>query len=180
MFLPSDPIGAFAYKVVVKSGKKILLQSSDQVLYSYGVVSLAVICNEAPGGNGDCRSGSVQLQNSFIYNYELSHYPESYAPPGAEVISFPNTSCQSGSLTIEVGSSGATHPGGSATIQIAQSASDPQTITINDTSQQAFNFTLDHGPFIIDDWLTLGSNDYETEGVWYSGTFDCYTANGLR
>lgn len=178
--LPSDPIGAYAYRVIVKTGNKVLLQTSDHELYSYGPVSLAVICNEANGGNGQCRSGSVQLQNSFIYTYVFASSPRQGSPPGADELSFPNTSCRSGSLTITVGFSNFTQPGGSATIQIAQSASDPQTLTIADTSQQVFNFNLDHGPFIIDDWYTNGSSNVDGEQVWYSGNFDCYTPTGLR
>jgi hypothetical protein len=178
--LPSDPIGSYLYRGVIEVHGKTVMQTPDRFLYSYGAVPLSTICSEMSSGDGGCSVGSVQLQNSIIYNYEFSDYTESQASPGDDELSFPATSCDSGSLTITVGLIDNTNPGGSATVQIAQSASDPQIVTIPDTSQQLFNFNLDGGPFIIDDWYTPGSNNNSYERLFYSGTFDCYTLNGLK
>jgi len=176
--LPSDPIGSYLYKLRVTTGRKVVRLTSSHPLYSYGDVSFLTICNGATGGNGvNCGSGSVQLQNSTIYNYQDQTNTYASAAPGTNEISFPNTSCRSGSLTIETGYSNATQPGDVSTVQIAQSASDPQLTSLPDTSQTVFNFNLDGGPFVLDDWSNDSNNG---EVLYYSGTFNCYTLNGLR
>lgn len=177
--LPSDPIGSYLYKALVQTNGKSILQTSSRGLDSYGDVSLSTICSQMSSGEGACAVGSVQLQNSIIYNYQFTTYTSSQASPGTTELSFPATSCKSGSLTITVGEADGLEPGESATIQIAQSASDPQLITIPDTSQQVFDFNLDGGPFIIDDWYTPGTQDDGYERLSYSGEFNCYTLNGL-
>ena len=177
--LPSDPIGAFVYRAIVDSGGKAVIQSPNYALHSFGPVSLSVICQEHSGGDGGCGQGSVQLQNSTIYNYEFSDETSYQTPPGEDQLSFSSNSCNSGSLTITVGESDESWPGGYETFQIAQSASDPQLITIPDTSQEVFNFDLDGGPFILNDWITPAGNQYD-EDAWYTGSFNCYTTNGLK
>jgi hypothetical protein len=182
--LPADPLGAYMYRVVAVTGRKVVAQTAVRALFAYGNVSLLTICQKSTSGNARCSPGSVQLTNSIIYNYQVSTYANANTSPGQTVITFPVTSCRSASLTIVVGrtaNDNGPFPGSSATIQIAQSASDPQLITVPDTTQQAFNFNLDGGPFDVDDWFTTNGNYYDDhEYVYLSGNFSCYTLNGLR
>ena len=183
--LPGDSIGAYLYRAQVLTHGKVVAQTPNRSLFSYGSVSLLTICSGASDGNGlNCGTNSVQLQNSILYNYEDWTQSSSTAAPGTSELKFPNTSCRTGSLTIESGYSDTTNPGEVSTVQIAQSASDPQLINIPDTSQAVFNFNLDGGPFVIDDWYTGGQppdlgNNFSVD-LYYSGTFSCYTLNGLR
>ena len=183
--LPSDPIGDYLYRLQVVTRGKVVDQTPNRSLFSYGNVSFATICSGASGGSGvNCGTNSVQLQNSIVYNYEDWTNTYSTAAPGSNELSFPRTSCRSGSLTIETGYADTTNPGEVSTVQIAQSASDPQLVNVPDTSQAILNFNLDGGPFVIDDWYTGGDGGIGFGADWvalyYSGTFSCYTLNGLR
>jgi hypothetical protein len=174
--LPGDPVGAYVYKLRVSTGNRIDFYSATRRLFSYGSVTLSTLC---PGNtNGGCNSGSVQLQNSTIYSYENVANTYSKASPGSLVMSFPNTSCRSGSLTIETGWTNGLDPNDSSYVQITQSASDPQITSLPDTSQTVFKFNLDGGPFDVDNWHSGGTNAEVV--IYYSGTFNCYTLNGLR
>lgn len=179
--LPADPMGAFKYRVLAVTGRKVVAHSAVRTLFAYGSVSLLTICQKATNTSYGCSPGSVQLHNSVLYNYQIYTEVDQKTSPGQTTITFPATSCRSASLNIVVGRSATDNgpfPGSSATIQIAQSASDPQLITVSDTTQQVFNFNLDGGPFDVDAWFTTnGSNGYES--AYLSGTFSCYTTNGL-
>lgn len=178
--LPSAPQGGYEYRAEVTAGRKILVITHDHPLYSYGPVTLLTICNQSTNRAIDCGPGTVQLANSTLYNYQASGSVDPDTSPGQTDFAFGATSCQSGSLNVVVGfdtEHGGAFPGASATVQIAQSASDPQLLTVPDTSQQTFKFNLDGGPFDLDSWFTTnGQNGWEN--IYLSGTFSCYTLNG--
>jgi hypothetical protein len=176
--LPGDAIGKYLYRLRVTNGRKVVFQSTPHPLYSYGSISYLTICNQATGGSPNCGTNTVQLQNSTLYNYESITDTYLSAPPGTSSLAFPNTSCRSGSLTIETGYTWETNPGEVTSVQITQSASDPQIATLPDTSQIVFNFKLDGGPFDLDEWYLGGIEN--PVAVYYSGTLNCYTLNGLR
>lgn len=170
--LPAVQVGAYLYKARVTTGRKVDYYAASHWLYSYGSVTLTTLCTSG------CSSGSVQLQNSMIYNYEFQSQTSEKASPGQTAASFPNNSCRSGVLTIETGFSSNLDPGDTTYVQITQSASDPQITSLTDTSQTTFDFKLDGGPFDVDEWHSGGTDYYAN--VYYSGVFNCYTLNGLR
>jgi hypothetical protein len=174
--LPAVPIGDYVYRLRVSTGHRLDFYSLARRLYAYGNITLTTICHAF--NNGGCGPGSVQLQNSQIYNYELTLLTFSTVSPGDTAMSAKNNSCRSGTLTIESGIQSARNPGDITSVQITQSASNPQLTTLPDTSQTVFNFNLDGGPFDLDAWHSGGPST-ETV-VWFSGTFNCYTLNGLR
>lgn len=180
--LPGDPLGAYEYRVKVTTGRSVIVLTHDRPLYVFGTVTLQTICDAGSSqDNLSCSPGSVQLSNSTLYNYQVSGEVTNTTSPGQTEFEFGNTSCQSGSLAVAVGhpssEGGPFGTGSTATLQIAQSASDPQLVTIPDTSEQQFNFKLDGGPFDIDSWFApAGNNNFED--FYASGTFSCYTLNG--
>ncbi|MGB8197065.1 MAG: hypothetical protein WCF25_08680 [Acidimicrobiales bacterium] len=124
----------------------------------------------------------MQLNNSMIYTYQFWNEVFATASPGGTNLTFPPTSCRSAALSVIVGwpagsSYGGVLPGASITIQVAQTASDPQLITVPDTSEQHFDFNLDGGPFDIDSWFTTDGQD-NADQYYLTGSFDCYTPNG--
>jgi hypothetical protein len=179
--LPGDPLGAYEYRVQVTTGHRITALTHDRPLYSYGSVTLLTLCNEGSDRSMNCSPGTVQLSNSTLYNYQASDSVDPDASPGQTDFAFGATSCRSGSLDIVVGfpsDQDPAFPGSSVTTQVAQSASDPQLITVPDSSQQTFDFNLDGGPFDLDSWYTTNGQD-NWENIYVSGTFNCYTLNGL-
>jgi hypothetical protein len=176
--LPAVQVGAYLYKARVTTGRKVDYFSAPHWLYAYGSVSLTTLCVANTLSGGGCGDGSVQLQNSRIYTYEFESLTGQKASPGGTALSFPNTSCRSGILTIETGFTSNLDPGDTTYVQITQSASDPQIASLPDTSQTTFSFNLDGGPFDVDEWHSGGQD--QTAWVYYSGVFNCYTLNGLR
>lgn len=183
--LPSVPVGFFEYRILIQDSGRLLYTSPKNVLHSYGPVAFSTICSEMVGGSGGCNPGSVQLGNSSVFTYQASTIASATAAPGTNEFTFSNLSCRYGDLEVAVGLSQATNSGLTATIQVAEAAQDPQLSTVSDTTTALFHFKLNRGAVYIDDWYSGGSataadgygeND---EYVWFSGSFDCYTLNGL-
>jgi len=180
--LPSVPVGLYEYRILIEKSGRLLFTSPQNVFHSYGLVSFSTICSERTGGDGNCGSGSIQLGNSSVFTYEASTWPNQTAAPGNNEYTFTNLSCRSGELEIAAGYALTTNSGLSATVQVAEAAVDPQLITVGDTSTSQFRFKLNRGAVYFDDWYSGGAangGNNHAEQVWLSGSFDCYTLNGL-
>ena len=108
------------------------------------------------------------------------------ASPGTNEFTFSKLSCRSGALTVAAGWAGSVTAGASITVQIAEATADPQLISVADAGQATFHFKLGSGPTYIEDWYSGGNVDIQKNGdaqgaenVYYKGTFDCFTLNGL-
>ena len=183
--VPGLPIGYFKYRILIEKSGRLLYTSPQNIFHSYGPIPFSTICGERTGGDGSCGPGTIQFGNSSVFSYVASDSTAQTAAPGDNEYTFNNLSCRTGTLEIAVGWPQATNTGLTATFQIAEAAADPQLITVQDTSTSQFQFKLNRGAVYLDEWYSGGTaldsngNGYNDENAYFSGSFDCYTINGL-
>jgi hypothetical protein len=163
----------FAAIATGKNGKQIS-RSAWQQLFSYSDVPLSILCLD-PGatiGGNWCQGGNVQVgPNLFAYAIE-GNVDYNKPPSYGIIINFPANTCRSMSLSIAMDSNGS-QPGDTATVQVIQETTGPQTMTVEQGVVNTFPVNLDGGPFYVENAST--ANDY----LFYNGSANCWSRNGV-
>lgn len=168
------PQGRYSYRIAAYLKTRKLKVSSVHYLYSYGPVSLAVLCS-APNVNinnlfyGSCNPGTVQVGTN-VFSYELGWSADTF-PSYLTAITFPKHTCRS--LTLNFGlDSNNSQPGEVAYIQILQTRTDPEIASTPVGVIGNLFAPLDGGPFYIQ-WSST-----DGDSVYVNGSASCWSANG--
>ncbi len=166
-------IGKYEFRVLASTKKATVTSSSDEVLYSYGTVTLTDFCNEAIQCND---SGNVQIGSTDYTYAEYWNTSDTYPQWGEAANLAQNTSCRSATLTF----AGSGDFDGAASFvtyeKIVQTKSQATQASTAPNTIGTLTVTLDGGPWIQD----ISTSDTGINAnVYLNGTFSCYTPTGL-
>jgi hypothetical protein len=166
---PEVPVGKYEYRVDVVSGR-VTTTSPHELLYSYGTVPFATLCNDPLSGSGGECGNSTEQVGTTIFTDGGGWYG-GYYPQYNAALSVKTTTCRSAKLQFAQRTSDGSYD---TYVQFIQSASDPQAATTGPNTIGNINVTLDGGP-----WILNVAADGGNHVVWVNGTFNCYSTTGF-
>jgi hypothetical protein len=176
--VPGNALGRYYYRAVAMANHVAYLTSATVEVWSYGGVSLELLCDSAWNYDNSCgdqtavingQPGTVQVGGT-VFSYWLSDGPPGQGSSNYNTLmSLPTTSCRSIDLVF-----GVTGNSGSASLGIAQGKTAEQSSTGANETISNLKATLDGSPWYLDDWST---NSGPT--VYITGSANCWSANGV-
>lgn len=177
--LPGVPIGKYAYRVVAvkkvsRHGTKTVAVSRARVLYSYGPVSVAQLCQRTQHTSfGSCSTGTDTV-GSQVFSYSAYNNARS-GPDGSPGVIAQQSSCRSAHLEFAVGNDSADDDVSTVGVALYQEGADMLTATSPSRQVGVADFPIGSPAWNLVFWT-------ETESGWprvrWRGTLSCYTTSG--
>lgn len=175
--VPGVPQGQYAFRILARHDGRPVVASATKKLYSYGTVSIGVLCNNPNvidnAGNGCPYSGSTQVgSNIFQYKILVEDNSGSVYPTFWNLIDFPATTCRS--ITFRFGMpQNSSQSGDTAYIETVEQTLDPQVRSVGYGGLRTFRAALDGHPWFLENSATNGN-----DGIAINATASCYTVSG--
>lgn len=176
---PKVQMGKYRYRVRVDRNRRTVVLSSTKLLYSFGKIPLANICNDSYNNSNvsmsdtnGCQTQTVQV-NGMVFTYLIQDYPPASPNYDQDITFGVNTSCRS--ITFQFSMDNNATSSDTASIELVQSKSDPQTKQVGAGQIAYAFFHLDGGPWDLD----LSETNTET-AEYVNGRVSCWSASGLR
>jgi hypothetical protein len=171
------PQGRYSFRVRARRDGRTLAVSPTRRLYSYGPVSIAVLCNNPKVNintdNGCPDSGSTQVGNHvFPYKVLVSDNDSSVYPTFFNLIDFPATTCRSITFTFGMPQD-ASQSGDTGYIEAVEQTLDPQVGHVGFGALRTFRVALDGHPWFLENSASSGA-----DGIAINATASCYTVSG--
>ena len=174
---PGVPAGKYVYRIQARQSMKVVAVSASKVLYSYGRVSLATLCNN-PGviinaGNGCPYNGSAQIgDHVFPYVILVTSNEGSVYPNFYNLIDFPATTCRSIAFSFGMPANGS-QSGDTAYLETIEQTRDPQVASAGFGVLKTLHAKLDGHPWFLENSASNGADE-----IAINGTASCYTLSG--
>jgi len=166
-YAPPVPQGRYIYRLLALVGRKFYAQSPWRYLFSYGPVSFLYLCQNY--STAWCQPGTTTV-GTTVFNYALDVYPSTY-PDYAPIITMPNTSCRS--ITVSM-SEDSGNPTGTVYDSVLQASALPQYGQSDSNGDLTTDtFTLNGSAWSLEVAVANGGD------MFVNGTADCYSYNGL-
>ena len=174
---PGVPIGKYLYRIQVRQNTKAVAVSPSKVLYAYGTVPLASLCNN-PGviinaGNGCPFNGSTQIGGRvFPYVVLVTSNEGSVYPSFYNLIDFPATTCRSIAFSFGMPVNGS-QSGDTAYLETIEQTRDPQMAGAGFGVLKSLHAKLDGHPWFLENSASNGADE-----IAINGKASCYTPSG--
>jgi hypothetical protein len=175
--IPAVQLGRYSYRVkVYKKGKTVVL-SAAKLLYSYGRVTLANLCNEENENiqvddTDNCDPQTVQV-GTHIFTYLIEDEPPGWTDTDTDVKVSGQASCRSISIQFALDNNADTSD--VAYVQVIQSTADPQNASVAQGSIGNAYFTLSGSAW----YLNLATSNAYNDNEYVNAYLSCWSASGL-
>ncbi len=176
---PKVQLGRYRYRIKAYKKGRTVVFSQAKLLYSYGRVTLADLCNaqnQHPAiivyNTNNCDPATVQV-GSNAFTYLIEDAPAGWTNTTTEVEVTRKTSCRSISLQFALDNNA--NSGDQAYVQVIQSTADPQSASVTQGSVGSAFFTLSGSSW----YLNLATSNAYTDNEYINANLSCWSSTGL-
>jgi hypothetical protein len=177
--IPAVQLGRYSYRIKVYRKGKTIVFSATKLLYSYGRVTLADLCNEQDQhqsivveDTNNCDPQTVQV-GSHIFTYLIQDEPPGWTNTDTVAKVSSKSSCRSISLQFALDNNAGS--GDQAYVQVIQSSADPQNASVGEGAVGSAYFTLSGSPW----YLQLATSNAYSDNEYVDGYLSCWSPTGL-
>jgi hypothetical protein len=174
--VPAVQMGRYRYRVNVTHRSSTVVVSATKLLYSYGRVTLADLCNEPSTSiivhNTNCNTQTVQV-GEHIFTYLIEDSPPGWPNTNTEVTVSAKTSCRT--ISIQFALDNNANSQDLAYVQVVQTSSDPQSKSVGTGAIGDAYFSLDGGPW----YLNIATSNAYNDNEYVNAYLSCWSLNGL-
>lgn len=178
--LSGGSFGPHQYVEQVLEAGRVIAKSRVAHIVTYGQISVNTFFQSVLG----CTNTGTVSTVTNVYPYICSFRTGGYSASSQNVHNFQSKStCRSLTVTV-VGtdnSNGDPNSQGTETLQLIQSATNPQTVSFSDNQLVTETFTLDGSQGNFQDWSTGAQPFYAQNTIFFlaKGTADCSSISGV-